>query len=269
MKIKLKVITILLFFVSGLASAALTEQEKSKLFEQSNKAFHKANSITDDKQAREDAYEKAIIGYETIIKQGPVRNPKLYYNLANAYFLKGEVGEAILNYRRAIELDSSDKNINKNLAFARASRQDKFEIGTEEKIIQTLFFWHYDFSVRTRFLVGLVSFAVFCLLVSIGILRGKKSSMWLAAVFAFVFAAAFLGSVIFEQQFENDRYYGVITADQAVARRGDGKNYPESFNKPLNEGVEFRLIEKRNGWMHVELPDGSDCWLESSNVDII
>ena len=45
-------------------------------------------------------FAEAISIYQAIIEAG-VTSSDLYYNLANAYFKQGELGRAIVNYRRA------------------------------------------------------------------------------------------------------------------------------------------------------------------------
>lgn len=119
------------------------------LYNQANESFRKANSTSDSEQAKRD-YERAILNFERIIEEGQVKNAGLYYNLANAYLLQDQLGKAILNYRKAMQLDDSDENIQKNLAFARSKRIDKIPVQTEKRVMQTLFFWHYDFSLKTK-----------------------------------------------------------------------------------------------------------------------
>lgn len=267
---KCKIFIILIIFVfSGLAGAELNDAEKKELFEKANESFSRGNSILDDEQSREQAYENAILGYETIIKEGKVSNPKLYYNLANAYFLKGELGKAIVNYRRAERLDDWDTNISKNLAYARSRRVDKFQTPTEKKVLETLFFWHYDFAQRSRFLAGLISFVCFCVCVSVLIMKGRKCRLLVPAVILFILGLGFGISVLVESQSAARSEYGVITAEEVIARQGDGENYPESFKGGLHEGTEFEVVEKRGNWIHILLPDGSDSWVQSSAVELI
>ncbi|UCG58818.1 MAG: hypothetical protein JSU70_04755, partial [Phycisphaerales bacterium] len=55
------------------AQAELSVTELRRLFDQANEAFGQANAIVGDPKA-EKLYEKAILGYEKIIKEGEVRN---------------------------------------------------------------------------------------------------------------------------------------------------------------------------------------------------
>ncbi len=145
--------------IGSLAKADLTKEQKKELFSQANEYFQQANS-TDNQEKASELYEKAILSFNKIIEEGKVKNARLYYNLANAYFLNGSIGKAILNYRRAEKLDGSDENITKNLAFARSRRIDKVAENTDKKIMQTLFFWHYDFSMKIKFILTCIFFGM-------------------------------------------------------------------------------------------------------------
>lgn len=268
MKTKTFTILFLTAVLSFTAFAALTGSEKKDLFQKANSAFTTANQSTDP-QTKQDNYKKAILAYETIITQGNIRNPKLYYNLANAYFLNGQIGKAILNYRKAENLDDSDINISKNLNYARSKRIDKFETPTEKKILQTLFFWHYDLSIPTKFTIAILAFAITCIFLSLLILIGRKSKMTIPAILFFLLFACLLCSVIIEQRFNKSKTFGVITAETATARQGDSQSYAPTFTEPLHEGTEFDLIEKRGTWLHILLPDGTDTWIQNKTAEII
>jgi tetratricopeptide (TPR) repeat protein len=266
-----RALSILLFFfcLAPTAKAALSKEQTTSLFNQANEFFREANSITNDPDQAKKLYEKAILNYEKIINDGGIRNSKLYYNLGNAYFLKEDLGRAILNYRRAEELDKSDANIQKNLAFARSKRIDKVEVKTEKRVLQTLFFWHYDFSFKTKFLLTCICFAILCLSLTVMIWRGKTAPWIATMVICGLLTLFFLTSVVLESQARSHRIYGVITADDVAARQGDGPNYPESFKDPLHAGTEFDLLKRRSGWFHIRLSDNSEGWIPDNTAELI
>ena len=258
-----------LFRLTSSTDAALTEEQTYSLFEKANQAFRQANSTTDGPDLARRLYEKAILNYEKIISDGHVRNPKLYYNLANAYLLNADIGNAILNYRRAETLDKADTNVQKNLAFARSRRVDTVAVKTEERILQTLFFWHYDFSVKTKFLIACVCFAVVCIGLTLMTWRARAAAPVVTGVICGFLTICFLASVVLETRARSSRVSGVITVDRVIARQGDGRNYPESFKDPLHAGTEFDLLEQRSGWLHVRLSDNSDGWIPDNSADLI
>ncbi|HUW18194.1 MAG TPA: tetratricopeptide repeat protein [Sedimentisphaerales bacterium] len=270
-RIQRAVITLILLGLTGLtagADAKLPAEQLYSLFSQANDAFRKANSAAVE-SGRQSLYEKAILSFEKIINEGQVRNAGLYYNVANAYFLKGELGKAILNYRRAERLDKADENVQKNLGFALSKRVDKVGVKTEKRVLQTLFFWHYDFSIKTKFVLACICFAVFCVGLIFMIWFGRSAPVTLVAVVAALLTVLFFASVVIEQQSEARRICGVITAQEVIAHQADWQDSPPSFKEPLHEGTEFDLIEHRPGWLHIKLSDDSDGWIPEAAAELI
>ena len=250
------------------ANAQMPKDQAYSLLNQANESFRQANAAKDSDQAQR-LYKNAILAFEKIATQGQIKNPKLYYNLGNAYLLKGDIGKAILNYRRAEKLDSSDTNIQKNLAFARSKRIDTVAVKTEKRVLQTLFFWHYDFAVKTRFLLTCIFFGVVCLSVAAMIWLGKSASWMTPAIIAAVLTVCLLSSLIVESRTKGQRISGVIIADQVTALQGPGQNYSPSFKEPLHAGTEFDLLESRPGWLYIKLFDDSDGWIPDASAELI
>jgi len=250
------------------AHAAMNRDDSLLLFSQANQTFSKANETKDPQQAAA-LYEKAILDYEKIIEEGGIKNAKLYYNLANAYILSNNIGKAILNYRKAQLLDNSDTDIYKNLNFARSKRPDKIAVSSQKKILERLFFWHYDFSTKTRFIVGGISFAVFCIWLTIKLWLIRWPATKIVCTLSALLALAMIISVAAEYITAAHNLGGVIIAESVIARQGDGNNYPQSFNEPLHAGVEFDVLEQRSGWLHIRLADGHDAWILEQSSELI
>ena len=59
---------------------------------------------------------------------------------------------------------------------------------------------------------------------------------------------------------------GVVIKDGTVARKGDAEGYAEAFTKPLPEGAEFLLQERRGDWILIELPGAQEGWIQAVNA---
>ncbi len=271
MRITRAILVVLVLPVAAFAAgqAGLSKEQIYSLFDQANQAFRQANSTTNNSDKAKALYETAILSYEKIINDGHVKNPKLYYNLANTYFLSEDIGRAILNYRRAEKLDRTDADIQKNLAFAQSRRMDKVKTNTENRVLQTLFFWHYDFSVKTRFILACACFAILCIILSVMIWLGRGAPTMITAVVMSILLACFIVSITIESSHQASRICGVIVAPEVVARQGDGQTYSPSFEQPLHAGTEFDLVEQRQGWMHIKLSDESDGWIPQTTAELI
>jgi len=248
--------------------AGLPQGQAYAVFHEANALFRRANEAADEATAK-GLYEQAILGYERLIHEAGVHNGGLYYNLANAYLLKGDLGRAILNYRRAEALDPSNPDIQKNLAFARSRRIDQIPVRTRRRVLERLFFWHYDFSTKTRFIIGCAAFGLMCLVLAGRVWFGRLGG-WLAAVILLaVLTGAMAVSVGVDEYVRQHFRGGVITAEAVVARQGDGTSYAEAFKDPLHAGTEFDLLERRPDWWHIELADGHRAWIPADAADLI
>ncbi|MFQ5578720.1 MAG: tetratricopeptide repeat protein, partial [Anaerolineae bacterium] len=72
-------------------------------------------------------FAEAAQTYRQLIDRG-LQNQVVYYNLGNAYFKQGDLGRAILNYRRAGRLVPRAPDIRANLTLARAQTVDAIQV---------------------------------------------------------------------------------------------------------------------------------------------
>ena len=248
---------------------SLLAQSDAELFAEANDAFRQANELrpTNPDQAAE-LYRRAALRYDRLLGEREISNSKLYCNLANAYFQAGDIGRAILNYRKAERLDPGDPNVQRNLAFARTKRFDKLDPASGGQVIETLLFWHFEWSKGTRMRL----FAGAWILMWAVLALRRFGQYWAPREIAAGMAVAALllaGSMAFESWDEAGSVDGVIVSPDTVARQGDGPSYEPAFREPLHAGTEFSVLEERPGWCHVELPDGRVCWLDSSDVAFV
>ena len=258
-----------LLLAATLNAAPLTNEALGNLFSEANTLFRQANelSITNAAAAR-DLYERAALRYERIAREGGVSNGKLFYNIGNAWFLAGDIGRAILNYRRARELIPGDPNLEQNLRYARTTRLDSFEETQQAIVLRTLLFWHYDLSPGARSLLFAILGGLFWTGAAVRLIRPS----WIprpALIVIGILAILFLGSLLAEGFSGTGRDAGVIVAQQVTARKGDGDSYEPSFQEPLHAGTEFRLLQSRDEWYQVELSDGRQCWIPQHSAGIV
>ncbi len=253
----------------GLAqAAALTQAEAKALFAEANESFQAGNeAAAGDPSSAHQHYRGAALRYERLIDEGGLANGKLYYNLGNAYFRMGDIGRAILNYRRALRLRPGDENIRRNLDYARSQRLDRIEDSSSDQALHTLLFWHYDLSPSTRWTLFAVAWIAVWGLAAMRLKRPRFVSSAVLAVVGFIAVA--LGTSVAASSFGATDNAGVITELETVARKGDARSYAPAFEQPLHAGLEFKLLEARRDWLHVELPDGRTAWVEASAAELL
>ena len=248
---------------AGLDKAAVFD-----LFSQGKEALRQANEkVASDPAAAKDLYGRAALRFERIVHEGGVRNGKLFYNIGNIHFRLGDVGRAILYYRRAEQLIPNDPNLRQNLGYARARRVDKVDVKERTKVLKTLFFWHYDLSGRARLVLFAVLFGLVWVLAATRLFRPGAAPRW-GIVLAGIVAALLFGSLLTDAVGGSQRA-GAVLAPEVVARKGDAETYQPSFTEPLHAGTEFELLEDRGEWLHIELADGRRCWVARKAVGLV
>jgi hypothetical protein len=262
---------ILIICVSGNTArgAELSRSKILELFQEANELFRQADQgIGTNPQNSESLYRQAAMRYESIVSKGGVENGKLFYNIGNVYFRIKDIGRAILNYKRALDYIPDDANLCQNLAYVRDFRRDKIEEKQKTKVFKTLFFWHYDLSTRIKIILFLIFFIVIWLLAGMRLFF-KHSVLGWGLPSAVVLAAMMSGSLIAESITLHRNIPGVIIDAEVIARKGNSDNYAPSFTEPLHAGTEFNLLEKRENWLYIQLPDSRACWVPSKSVDLV
>jgi tetratricopeptide (TPR) repeat protein len=244
----------------------LTAEDISRLFAEANTLFSEANRISSsDSKKASDLYQKSLLRFKKIVTQGHIENGKLYYNIGNIYFRTHDIGRAILNYRKAEQYIGNDINLQKNLAFARDTRQDRIEVKQETKILKTVFFWHYDLSSKTRLLLFALASGFLWLFAAVHIFIKRPVFKWVIGITA-VLACLLAGSLAVEYLALKRSAPGVIISDKVVARKGNSESYERSFKEPLHAGTEFIVLEERGNWIRAKLPDDRTCWLPEEDI---
>ena len=249
-------------------AAAEKDSQKAELFLTANTFFSQANDIlaTDPARARE-LYQKALLRYEHLVDNG-VRNGKLYYNIGNVYYRLGEIGRAIVNYRRAERYIKADPNLQQNLNFVLSQRTDKIEEKQKERVLKTLFFWHYDLPAYVRALVFAATYSLFWMFLVLRLYRAKAWIHWGLGITLTIFLLL-AGSLVIDHYGHARNRAGVLVAAEVVARKGDGRTYQPSFAEPLHGGTEFTLLEERGKWRFIELQDGRRTWVEAGDTELV
>ena len=260
---------LLIYAYTAHAGTSLLDNEKKELYSQGTEYFHQATQISDtDPAGARELYGKALLRFERLVEEGEIKNGKLFYNIGNIFFLLDDIGRAILNYRRAEQYIPNDSNLVKNLAYARSMRQDKLEIKDREKILQTLFFFHYDLGTQTRLLLFSIFYLSFWIFAGIRIFSRRPFTSWGLGVTLF-FTLLFGISLFAESRLARVNHIGVIVDAEVTGRQGDAESYQASFEAPLHGGTEFTLLDERGAWWQIELPDGRSSWIPARSGELV
>ncbi len=239
---------------------ALDRTEAAILAREAEQLFHEANDLSrTDHAAAIQKWQMAAARLERLDHDGKLSNGPLFYNLGNIQFRLGNLGEAILNYRRAELYTPNDPNLRENLAFVRRSRQDNIPEQESKRVLKTLFFWHYDFAIRTRETIALILFGFLFSLLTFRLFHHRRWVTALTITAAILTLTAAASVTLSLYSFYHARP-GVITSPEIIARKGDSNSYEPAFETPLHAGTEFTLLEQRPKWLHIQLATGQTRW---------
>ncbi|MCF7817398.1 MAG: hypothetical protein K9M54_05905 [Kiritimatiellales bacterium] len=213
-------------------------------------------------------YAAAARQYDYLVKEEGIRNGDLFYTLGNTWFLAGDVGRAILNYRRAEQYLPNSADVRNNLDTALAQRTDLVPKKQLPPLAASLLGWHFSTPAAVRgWLFTGCWLAAWGAWVWVGKTRKKEARITLIA--AGMLSIALLASLLTETIMKQRADPGVIVAAEVLARKGDGEIYAPAFLDPLHAGTEFQRLEARGAWWHIRLDDGQDCWIPATAAETV
>jgi tetratricopeptide (TPR) repeat protein len=204
-------------------------------------------------------YAGAAQAYEQALKTGP--SPVVHFNLGNALFKSGHIGQAILHYRRAHYLDPRDPDITSNLTFARAYRVDK--VATQEgpvaKELDELF---HGISRGEAVVLAAIFCTLACALLSAWIVWRWPWLIMGASVFGIVTLYGLIAQGVWAGEVRGRP--AVVVVPEVNALSGPGEEFKQILL--LHDGTEVNIHETRGDYLLVQLPGGGG-WIPKQSVE--
>lgn len=251
MKNKTIILTLLLVFASSLKASV----ENS--FVEANNMYKNGN------------YQEAIDMYQSIL-DGGYESVALYYNLGNAYFRTDNLGAAILNYERALQIDPSDKEIQQNLDYANSKTIDRINKVPElfiTKWFNAVLGW---FSLNQWGVVAIVVMVLLCACVVVFFTTRsytiKQVSFYSAIVMLVVIICSIINASVLKNRIENLQQ-AIVLEPTVVVKSSPDDNSAEKFI--IHEGCKVTIEDELSDWTKVKISDGNTGWVENTYIEII
>ena len=218
----------------------------------------------------QERWEDAVNDY-TAIAEASMESAPLWCNLGSAWYKSGNLGKAILCYERALKLDPSYEDARYNLELLNAMKFDRLE-SVPELILAT---WMKNLgrtldsdSWAVCFLVFLVLTLAMVLLFILGSSATSRRAGFFTGVVCLLLAVASLSFSLWQK----NEY---MKADKAIIMKpvSSVKSSPSGDSAKdlfvLHEGTKVQVLDNVGGWSNIELSDGRQGWLPSSDIEII
>ena len=256
MKGKIKLIFLIAFLFSGFILLTFPQDNLAKL----ELIFNKANIFYE-----ENKYSEAIKLYESILEKG-YESGHLFYNLGNAYFKKGELGKAILNYERALRLIPLDSDLQANYKYALSLTK------VPVKDLESFWFIRLLNKVVSPFTIEyltiLLSFIYLSLLgvliLSFYLAFFRKHRKVIVFFLVFLFSFSFSGLILKVSKLGKE---AVVIVKEAQVRFAPLEE--ATFYFRVYEGQKLRIISQEGNYYKIRDHRRKIGWIEKKALEII
>ena len=224
-----------------------------------------------DPAAAQKYFVEAANGFDKIVKSG-VTNGQLLYNLGNAQVQAKQIGSGIGSYLQAQRIMPGDSQLQSNLAHARSLVKNRFDSGGGILMEDVSDWWHLiSFNSRLT-LAGMFWIAAWVIAALLfhkpTAARHETARVFVRrAAWGFAICGIILGAtVVSDITAAQLRPQGVTTSDGVMVRKGNGDGFDPQFAEPLSQGVEFRVLQRRPGWLLIRLGDGKSGWISATQA---
>ena len=214
-------------------------------------------------------WDKALTNYK-IIADKELESAPLYYNMANAYFKKGDIAHAILYYNRALRLAPADEDIRHNLEYAEQSTRDIIEEIPEffltswlRTVRNTMSGNAWTVLSLVMLIVALASMLMYLLAQP---LRARKAGFYAMAICGVLFIATSAFAISSRNEMVKGKGAVIMSSSVSIKSSPD-RAATELF--VLHEGTTVVVGEKIEGWVEIRIADGRKGWIEESRIERI
>lgn len=221
--------------------------------------FMNANKYYSDQE-----YLSSIELYEDILLN--VEHEDVYYNLGNAYYRAGDIGNSIWAYERALMLSPRDPDINFNIKYLRTMVRDKIIPPNDMYIISLYKSMMLKFKLSDLIVfVGLLSvfLSIKYIINSYSDVLKSLNTIINYTIFTIIVALSWMA--LDKYWNVSDKYHGVIITS-AVDVRSSPINRGENVVFRIHEGTKVEIQNSQSGWSEVVLLDGKKGWVLSKAI---
>lgn len=207
-------------------------------------------------------YAEAILQYESLLAAG-WENAFLYYNLGNAQYKKGRLGEAVWAYEKALQLDPDLEDAVANRALVQTLLVDEIE-AVPMPLVERYFRLWADGLGRNGF--RWLAIGWLWILATGWTFWKIKKSRWsvLGMAAALLMLLVSLMSWGIYERLTAGEQSAVVVVDNVYLKTAPSDTAPDAF--VLHEGTLVQLKTKLEDWQEIKIADGQVGWLHPEAI---
>lgn len=204
-------------------------------------------------------YDSAAAYFEQIAANKP-NEAIVYYNLGNAYYRLNKIAPAVLNYERALKMDPGYKDAKDNLMLAQNRIPNRI---AESEDIFFIEWWHSITGAGKATQWAVTALVAFVLIILISFMRrfspiGRSIPVQVVGVTAFIFACLLVLAFVSASNSYSHNEAVVMESDvplMSTTQKGKALAL-------IPEGTTVQVLDVKDNWMEVRLPDGRNGWMQ-------
>ena len=218
---------------------------------------------------KNEQWENAISDYSKILNLG-YESAALYYNMGNAFYKTGNLGEAILSYERGLKLDPGNDDIQFNLKLVNARTIDNIKEVPKLFILEWWDLIVSALSVSGWATVVLLFYIALLLFIAVYFMSGninfQRFSIYAGVVSLFLL---FIVLIVFVASYEREvsSDYGIVLANTVNVKVSPTEESNDSF--VIHEGLKFEIQDQLDDWVKIKLADGKIGWMPKNTLEKI
>jgi len=214
--------------------------------------FAKAN-----KAYAEGRFGEAAANYESLIRSGKW-NANLFYDLGNAWYRVGDFGQSILNYERALALDSRHPEADANLRLAR----------DEARALELRRDWIERYASMATVKQYTVAAAVafwFALFITAHLFFSRRSAGRVALIaLSLIVCGVSIFAIVTLENGTRGNALAIVTGKDVEARLATADNAKSVLVLPA--GSDIKILSERGDWIYAALPNDQRGWIPAANA---
>ncbi len=248
-------LTALISILSVIVSLSYAGEMEEELFVLATRQYEAGN------------YDSASVLFTKILESG-CHDSRVYYNIGNVKFRQKKIGEAMLNYEKALYLNPSDRDASANIQYLRQLTKDKI-VPTEHSIFfKAIIFVRELFSLKTEAAIIILLVWLLSIFIILRYLADPKYSHTLknCAIIVVVMLALILPSFLVKRHMRDTKENAIVMSAQVNVVNEPGGS---EILFTVHEGAKFSIERKVSSYAFATLENGMAGWIALDDLGII